>query len=260
MTSSKVAFLSIHTCPLAAPGQGKSGGMNVHVRQLAAALGDMGVEVDIFTKTHSGHSEEIESLGHNVRVIHLNAGDFDVPLENLFEYLPEFLYELKKYNNEYGIGYQAVHSHYWMSGWVGQQIADDLNIPHLITFHTLARIKMQSRPGEQESHRRQDTEQEVMANADKIIAFSPHERDAMIRLYNAPSDRIELVPCGVDLTRFKPIDRSQARKYLGINGEKVFLYVGRIESLKGVDLLLETAAHLDGPQDIRVLVVGGDDG
>ena len=73
--------------------------MNVHVRQLAAALGDMGVEVDIFTKTHSGHSEEIESLGHNVRVIHLNAGDFDVPLENLFECLPEFLYELKKYNN-----------------------------------------------------------------------------------------------------------------------------------------------------------------
>ena len=260
MTSSKVAFLSIHTCPLAAPGQGKSGGMNVHVRQLAAALGDMGVEVDIFTRTHSGHSEEIESLGHNVRVIHLNAGDFDVPLENLFEYLPEFLYELKKYNNEYSIGYHAVHSHYWMSGWVGQQIADDLNIPHLITFHTLARIKMQSRPGEQESHRRQDTEQEVMANADKIIAFSPHERDAMIRLYNAPCDRIELVPCGVDLTRFKPIDRSHARKYLGINGEKVFLYVGRIESLKGVDLLLETAAHLDGSQDIRVLVVGGDEG
>ena len=90
MTPSKVAFLSVHTCPLAAPGQGKSGGMNVHVRQLAAALGDVGVGVDIFTKTHSGQSEEIEYLSDNVRVIHLNAGNLDVPLENLFEHLPEF--------------------------------------------------------------------------------------------------------------------------------------------------------------------------
>ena len=95
-----MAVVSFHTCPALAPGAGKVGGMNVYISELSRHLGLLGVEVDIFTKTHSGHSEEIESLGHNVRVIHLNAGDFDVPLENLFEYLPEFLYELKKYNNE----------------------------------------------------------------------------------------------------------------------------------------------------------------
>ena len=93
MTLSKVAFLSVHTCPLAAPGQGKSGGMNVHVRQLAAALGDMGIEVDIFTKAHRGQSDMIESISNKVRVIHLNAGDVDVLLEDLFEHLPQFLEE-----------------------------------------------------------------------------------------------------------------------------------------------------------------------
>ena len=260
MTLSKIAFLSVHTCPLAAPGQGKSGGMNVHVRQLAAALGDMGVEVDIFTKEHIGQSDMIESISSNVRVIHLHAGGVDVPLEDLFDHLPQFLEEFKRYQKEHGIKYQAIHSHYWMSGWVGQEMVNYLNIPHVVTFHTLARIKMQSRPGERESLKRQDTEKDIMRNADKVIAFSSHERDAMIRLYDAPSDRIALVPCGVDLSRFRPLDQSQARQHLGINGEKVFLYVGRIESLKGVDLLLETTAHLDVSQEVKVLVVGGDDG
>ena len=232
----------------------------MHVRQLASALSEMGIEVDIFTKTHNGQSDEGEWINDKVRVIHLNAGDVDVPLENLFEHLPEFLEEFRVYHDKNDVTYQAIHSHYWMSGWVGQGISDYLNIPHLVTFHTLARIKMQSRPGEQESLRRQDTETDIMREADKIIAFSSHERDAMMRLYNAPFERIEMVPCGVDLSRFKPLDRFQSRERLGIKGEKVFLYVGRIESLKGVDLLLETTAHLEINENVKVLVVGGDDG
>ena len=99
-----------------------------------------------------------------------------------------------------------------------------------------------------------------MASADRIIAFSPHERDAMVRLYGADARRVSLVPCGVDLAMFKPWDQQEARQRLGLNGDKVLLYVGRIESLKGLDLLLHTAAHLDTCEKVKVLVVGGDDG
>ena len=260
MTTVRVAFLTVHACPLAPPGQGKSGGMNVHVRQLARALGKMGMLVDIFTRSHGDEPETIEYLSDCVRVVHLPAGEAEVPLEELYGYLPQFLDGVEEFQRKNGLIYQAVHSHYWLSGWVGQEMARNLNIPHLVTFHTLALVKMQSRAGENEPLQRQQTEREIMASASRIVAFSPHERDAMARLYGADPKRIELVPCGVDLSRFRPLDQEESRKRLGLNGDKVFLYVGRIESLKGVDLLVHTAAHLEIPQGVRVLVVGGDDG
>ena len=260
MTAARVAFLTVHACPLAPPGQGKSGGMNVHVRQLARALGDMGIWVDIFTRAHGDESEPIEYISDTVRVVHLAAGDAQAPLDELFGCLPEFLAAVEEFQRRNNLTYQAVHSHYWLSGWVGQEMAQMLNIPHLVTFHTLALIKMQSRAGEKEPPQRQQTERDIIARASKIVAFSPHERDAMVRLYGADSHRIELVPCGVDLSRFRPLDQEESRKRLGLNGDKVFLYVGRIESLKGVDLLLHTAAQLEIPQGVRVLVVGGDNG
>ena len=260
MTAARVAFLTVHACPLAPPGRGKSGGMNVHVRQLARALGKMGILVDIFTRSHGDEPEIIEYISDCVRVVHLPAGEAEVPLEELYGCLPQFLEGVEEFQRENGLIYQAVHSHYWLSGWVGQEMARNLNIPHLVTFHTLALIKMQSRAGEKEPLQRQQTEREIMASASKIVAFSPHERDAMARLYGADPKRIELVPCGVDLSRFRPLDQEESRRRLGLNGDKVFLYVGRIESLKGVDLLVHTAAHLEIPQGVRVLVVGGDDG
>ena len=260
MTAARVAFLTVHACPLAPPGQGKSGGMNVHIRQLARALGNMGILVDIFTRSHGDEPETIEHISDSVRVVHLPAGDAEATLEDLFGYLPRFLEGVEQFQRENGLTYQAVHSHYWLSGWVGRELARSLNIPHVVTFHTLALIKLQSRAGEREPLQRQQTEREIMASANKIVAFSPHERDAMARLYGADPQRIELVPCGVDLSRFRPLDQEESRKRLGLNGDKVFLYVGRIESLKGVDLLVHTAAHLEIPQGVRVLVVGGDNG
>lgn len=255
-----MAFITFHACPLAAPGEGKSGGMNVHVLQLARALGDLGIQVDIFTRQHSESHGSVEKISPSVRVVHLAAGEPDAPLEDLFGCLPEFLEGVREFQQSYGFSYQAVHSHYWLSGWVGRGLAQAWAVPHIVTFHTLALIKLQSRAGEKEPLQRQQTERELMASADQIVAFSPHERDSMVRLYEADPSRIRLVPCGVDLTTFRPLDQEESRKKLGLNGDKVFLYVGRIESLKGLDLLVHTTAQLDTCQGIRVLVVGGDNG
>lgn len=246
-----------HACPLAAPGQGKSGGMNVYVRELARALGNLGIHLDLFTRIHPGTENTIEQISSNVRVIHLPGGEAEAPMESLFHHLPRFVEELKEFRSANNLDYQLVHSHYWLSGWAGRAVAQESLIPHVVTFHTLGLIKMQSRAGEVEPPERQAVEQELMASAQRIVAFSPHERDAMVRLYNADSNRIEMAPCGVDLSLFRPLDQRQARERLGLNGEKVFLYVGRLEPLKGLDLLLRTVAHLETCEPVRVLVVGG---
>jgi len=253
----RVAFISFHACPLASPGEGKSGGMNVYARQLALALGNTGVHVDIFTRGHTEAESKITEIASGVRVIHLPGGPAETAVDGLFPHLPEFSQALLEFQRETGLTYQAVHSHYWLSGWVGQQMAIEWRVPHILTFHTLSLIKMQSRAGESEPATRQQVEQELMASADHIVAFSPHERDAMVRLYQADATRIGLIPCGVDLSLFRPLDQQEVREKLGLNGEKVLLYVGRIEPLKGLELLLHTAAQLQTFEQIRVLVVGG---
>jgi len=254
----RIAFVAFHACPLAAPGQGKSGGMNVYVRELAHSLGDLGVKVDIFTRNHAGASHTIEDISSNVRVVHLPGGPPDAPMDSYYGHLPEFLDALSSFQKGNNLDYQLTHSHYWLSGWAGQEFATQRQIPHVMTFHTLALIKMQSRAGEAEPEQRSESERDLMASSQRIIAFSPHERDAMVRLYGADDRRISLAPCGVDLSLFRPLDQQQVRKRLGLNGEKVFLYVGRLEPLKGMELLLHTAAQMDSCDEMRVLVVGGD--
>ena len=258
MSVERAAFVTFHACPLAAPGQGKSGGMNVYVRQLAAALGDMGVKIDIFTREHPNIVNRIETIGSNVRVIHLKSGELDTHIDGLYPELPEFLAQLKAFQEEEAIKYDVVHSHYWMSGQIGRGLSQALNVPHVITFHTLGLIKMQSRAGEVEQSERPFVESEVMSTADRIIAFSPHERDSMARLYGADPRKVSLVPCGVDLSVFCPLDQEAARNRLGLNGEKILLYVGRVEPLKGLDLLVETVAQMDSEDGARVMVVGAD--
>ena len=260
MSLARIAFISFHASPLAAPGQGKSGGMNVYVRQLARALGQAGVAVDVFTRETRPAGNPVENLSPNVRVVHLPAGDPETPLEDLYGYLPQFRQEMLAFQEQQGLDYQLVHSHYWLSGWAGRAFSQARDIPHIVTFHTLSRIKMQSRAGEREPWQRQQVEAELLADADGIIAFSPHERDAMARLYGADSGRIHLIPCGVDLRTFRPLDREESRQRLGLNGDKVLLYVGRIESLKGVELLVHTVAQLDTCEPVRALVVGDDNG
>ena len=258
MSVERAAFITLHACPLAAPGQGKSGGMNVYVRQLATALGEMGMKIDIFTREHLDVVNRVETIGPNVRVIHLKAGEPDAHLGDLYALLPDFLERLNDFREEEGLEYDVVHSHYWLSAWVGRELSQAINVPHVVTFHTLSLIKMQSRAGEIEQTERPVVETEVMATADHIIAFSPHERDAMARLYGADARKVSLVPCGVDLEVFRPLDQKSVRSRLGLNGEKILLYVGRVEPIKGLDLLVETAAQMDFAEGVRMMVVGAD--
>ena len=264
MRVDKVALISFHTCPMATLGEGKAGGMNVYVRELSKHLGSMGIDVDVFTRCHGApkgrdsHDNEIIDLGNHVRLVHLNGGPLETELDALYSYLPTFKEELLRFSEDQGIRYQMVHSHYWLSGSVGSQVAEQWGVPHAVTFHTLSEIKMQARAGENGSPIRSEVEKELMASAQMIIASSRHEKDAMIRLYDAPSFRIKVVPCGVDLSLFKPLDMGEARKKLGLNGEKVIIYVGRIEAIKGLELLLKSAAIMELRDPLKVLVIGGD--
>ena len=232
--------------------------MNVYVREVSRSLGRAGVPVDLFTRRHAGHCSGVTDLGDGVRLVHLEGGPEAAGPNELYAYLETFLEELIRHAGQEAVRYRLVHSHYWLSGWIGDRASARWRVPHVVTFHTLGEVKMQAKAGERESNERSAVERELVSRARLIIVSSPHEADTLAHLYDADRSRVAVVPCGVDLSIFKPLDIDEARRRLGLNGERVVLYVGRLEAIKGVDLLLQSAAIMEGKDSLKVLVVGGD--
>jgi D-inositol-3-phosphate glycosyltransferase len=263
----RVAMLSVHTCPLATLGGKESGGMNVYVRDLSRELGRRGLSVDVFTRIQDPDPPELMSLGENARVIHLQAGPKAPYDKNLvFDHLPEFSRNLRDFAQREGIAYHLIHSHYWLSALAARQLQSEWKVPVIHMSHTLGLLKNQvaRTPRDRETKRRIRTEREMMTFADRIVAPNPLEKAQMIWLYGADPSRVEVIPCGVDLNLFYPRKCAEAKAYLEMpQSHKVVLFVGRIEPLKGIDVLMEAMALLlediDQPRDeICLCIVGGD--
>ena len=253
----RIAMISYHGCPFARLGERDGGGMNVYVLQVARQLARAGSHVDIFTRSHDPHDPQVVELEAGVRLVHLEAGPLDSAKEGLYEHVPEFLANLLAFHGNVGLAYDVVHSHYWLSGPIGEVLSGRWGIPHVVTFHTLARTKKMARPGESEPPQRAVVEQRMMDTAGAVVVCTEHERDAIRSLYGRPRRNIKTIPAGVDLELFRPMPKPAARAALGLNGERVVLYVGRLEPLKGVDILIEALSRLDDQTGIKLMVVGG---
>jgi D-inositol-3-phosphate glycosyltransferase len=232
--------------------------MNVYVRNLSQEMGRQGWQVDVFTRRHDPAEPQIRQLGENARVIHLEAGPCELPKGDIYHLLPEFVSNLLLFQEKNDLGYDLMHSHYWLSGWVAEELRRRWGVPHIASFHTLGEVKNRARLGEHETELRIETEKGVIAGADQVIAFSPHERDQIVQLYDGLPSKIKVIPAGVDLGMFQPLDRIEARRKLGIPGSNILLYVGRIEPLKGLDVLLQAVACLKERGGWRLLIIGGD--
>ena len=255
----RIAQISAHTNPLASPGGRETGGMNVYVRELSAELARLGDDVDIITRL-DGRLPRIEELAPHLRVIRIEAGPAE-PLDKsvVATYLPQFADGLLRFAAEMPAPYDIVHSHYWQSGWAGGILARAADVPHVVMFHTLGEVKNRARISEQEPAMRIHHERLIVHRADAIVTASSHERGLLERYYDADAGRLVTVPCGVDLSHFRPMDRAAARAELALPAEApVLIWVGRLEKLKGVDILIDALAQLEEP-DVTLLIVGGDE-
>jgi len=252
-----IAVISVHTSPLARPGTRDSGGMNVYIRQLSHEMGQRGHTMDIFTRRTDPHASEITEIDERTRVIQINAGPLDSRKSGLRRYLPSFRDGVLAFQRREGRSYDLIHSHYWLSGWVGQSLKAAWQVPHVVMFHTLGEVKNRHHLDEREPDYRIDGERVVAHDVDRVICASQGEKDMLGSLYGVPASRVTVVPCGVDTEVFRPLERVGARKQLGLPAkEPVILFVGRIEPLKGIDVLLRAVSHIEGR--FRVLVIGGD--
>jgi D-inositol-3-phosphate glycosyltransferase len=264
----RIAMLSVHTCPLATLGGKKTGGMNVYVRDLGRELGRRGIQVDVFTRSANPEVPRVTPLGENSRVIHVVSGpERYLGSNDIYPYLPEFVANTLAFAAGEGQGYDMIYSHYWLSGWVAHELRANWGAPVAQMFHTLGRMKnrIARQLDQYEGDVRIVTETDVMTWADCLIAATPAEEAQMLWLYRADRRKIEIVPPGVDLQRFRPIATEEAKARVGIPPEKrMLLFVGRIEPLKGIDTILCAFALLREASpalldDVCMCVIGGDE-
>jgi len=256
----RVALLSFHSSPIAILGSGNAGGMNVYVNNLSQALGGMGVFVDIFTRCSDINLAGAIFLFPNVRLVNLYDPNIDKEKFHIEKGLLTFKDEIQKFVLAESIEYDIVHSHYWLSALVAQELSDQWNIAHVTTFHTIADIKNICLMWQIENSRRIFAEREIAIKADVVLAADTHEIEFLSRAYRIPNHKFKLTSGGVDPLKFYPIDKLLARKKLNIGDEKILLFVGRLDPIKGLNLLLEAAYLVKEFYSVKIIVIGGDSG
>jgi D-inositol-3-phosphate glycosyltransferase len=255
----KIAMLSIHSCPLGKVGEENTGGMSIYIRELGRELGRRGHLVDVYTRIHDPIHDQVVELGENARLIHFKAGEEETHKLELYYHLADFTRDLENFRKENGLRYDLIHSHYWLSGLVGERLQELWGVPHLIGFHTLGAVKNAVGIGEGEPELRINAERRLVKDCHRIIASTEKGKEDLITYYDAAPEAINIIPCGVNLDLFRPIQRETARCHLGLNGERIIVFVGRIIPLKGIDSMLKAMTYLDGKQGIKFVVIGGDD-
>jgi D-inositol-3-phosphate glycosyltransferase len=266
--TARVAVLSVHTSPIDQPGTGDSGGMNVYIREVAEQLAARGVGIDVFTRSRSPEELHDRELAPGSRIVRIDAGPaVPVPKGVLPRYLPRFLGGVLDRVRTEGTDYDLVHSHYWLSGWVGRNLASSWGTPLVSSFHTLGKVKNYSLAGGEppEPPARLAGETEVIAASDAILAPTPAEASHLVGLYGADAAAIRVVPPGVDHELFSPRDRGAAKRRLHLTDLRLVLFVGRLQTHKGPDIAIRTLAEAvardpRAARGIVLAVVGGPSG
>jgi D-inositol-3-phosphate glycosyltransferase len=247
--------------------------MNVYVLSVADRLARQGIAVDIYTRCHGENAPQVESLGPGTRLIHVQAGPCaPLPKDALPTVLPRFLGGVLEHaaaddGAHPHSTYDVVHSHYWLSGWVGARAKEIWGVPHVTSFHTLGEVKNLAMPDgdDREPPARLAGERNVIVGADRILAPTQAEADLLVKLYGADPGRIRIVPPGVDRRVFHPRPKEEAKARLHLANTRLLLFVGRLQPFKGPDVAIRAVAEAsvlapDVMRDVLLGVVGGSAG
>ncbi|MGH7760569.1 MAG: glycosyltransferase [Candidatus Dormibacteraceae bacterium] len=257
----RIAVLSMHTSPTASLGQNANGGLNVYVREICTAFSERGISTDIFTRKQTIDDPGVEHLAPLSRVIYLPAGT-GLDKYSLYNEVPSFAARITEFAAHEHITYDLLYSHYWLSGEVACLLRPRLATGWAHIAHTLGKVKNRTlaagaRP---EPELRIRVEGELAQQANLLIASTPDEAQELVDGYGADPQRVYVVPPGVDLATFQPMDRAGARREIGYGSGRLLLFVGRLERLKGVEVAIRALGLLRDRQhdDVRLLILGED--
>ncbi len=258
----RIALISEHASPLCALGGVDAGGQNVYVAEIARFLSRAGHHVDVFTRRDSEKLPDVIEWMDGVRVVHVAAGPKSfVRKEDMLPHMAQFTHGVLEFCRRYG-EYDVIHANFWMSGLVAADVKRVLGTPFVITFHALGRVRREFQQGADEfPDERFAIEDRIAAEADGIVAECPQDEQDLIELYDADPAKIRIVPCGFDPDELWPVDKAEARAYLGLSQDQpLVLQLGRMVPRKGVETVVRAFSKLLAEHDLpaKLLVVGGE--
>ena len=255
----RIAMISEHASPLASLGGVDAGGQNVYVLEVARRLASAGHQVDVLTRRDHAMQPAMVELRRGLRVIHIPAGPPEpIAKEALLPHMPAFSAAVERLARHNG-GYDVVHANFFLSGLAALRLKQTLGTPFVITFHALGLVRREHQGADDGFPReRTEIERTLVRQADRLIAECPQDESDLIRLYGARPETITVVPCGVDMSQFRPMGRTAARRRLGLAGDDfTVLQLGRLVPRKGIDTVVRAMACLDPAVRARLLIVGG---
>lgn len=256
----QIAMLSLHSSPLGPLGTADTGGMSVYLLELSSELGKRGHRVDIFTRQTEKNTEQITEFAANVRIISLAVpGTQELFRAALFAHLPQFCGAIDCFRKQTGISYDLIHSNYWLSGVVGNQLKTLWACPHVITFHTLAAVKMAVQGDHVEDQRRVVEETRLLQCCDGVIVPTAEEGRILASMCKGETATVYHIPWGVNLEQFKPADPAAARLSIaGADSHPLVLFVGRFDPMKGIDSAIKGLLYLTDTPEVHLALIGGD--
>lgn len=261
INSKSIALISVHGDPAIEIGKEEAGGQNVYVRKVGEALGNLGWQVDLFTRKSNATQPTVVQHTPNCRTIRLVAGPEEfVPRQKIYEYVPQFVQEFLKFQEQQHLDYRLVHTNYWISAAVGMELKKFQPIQQVHTYHSLGAVKYKAVSTiPMIATTRLGIEKACLENADRIVATSPQEKEHMRTLVSTKG-QIDVIPCGTDIHQFGGVSRAIAREKLGIpQDSSLVFYVGRFDPRKGIETLVRAVSRstLRGQQDLRLMIGGG---
>jgi glycosyltransferase involved in cell wall biosynthesis len=256
-----IALISDHASPLAAPGSIDNGGQNIYVKELAIELAEQGCSVDIYTRWENIALPQVLKLGKNIRLIHIKAGPKKcIPKEQLVPYREAFADNMITFMKIYGIRYDVVHANFFISAYVAMRIKERMCIPYVITFHALGKVRrLHQGNNDLFPPERIHIEQQAINLADAIVAECPQDRQDLLEHYDAPAEKITVIPCGVNTKTFFNTGKKSSRVRLHIPADDfVILQLGRMVPRKGIENVIRaTAVAVKRGIKCQLVIVGG---
>jgi D-inositol-3-phosphate glycosyltransferase len=257
----RIALISVDGDPAAEIGQEEAGGQNVYVRQVGEMLAQQGWQVDMLTRRSHPEQDAVIPHSPNCRTIRLACGPAQfVSRDELFQYLPRFVHQIQQFQQDEDLQYDLIHTHYWLSAWVGMRLKRQQPLIQVHTYHSLGAVKYQTIDQLPTiAGKRLSVEKNCLETVDRVVATSPQEQEHL-QILVSKQGQIDVIPCGTDLRRFGSVSRQEARQMLGIAAnDKIVLYVGRFDPRKGIETLVRafSGSKLQGQIPMKLIIGGG---
>jgi len=263
-----ICMLSTHGYfdPVPQLGKTDTGGQVVYVLQLAKALSLLGNKVAIYTRWFDSSKQQIENVpGYpDVRVIRIPSGPWKfIPKEEIYDQLPELTKNMTAFIQGKHLEYDLFHGHYVDAGIVTLDVAKAFDKPAFFTAHSLGawkREQMQGKAEEMEKkynfNHRISEELRIFNSVKAQTVTTEVQKEKLEQLYGFTSDNIVVIPPGVDIHTYHPLEPNDNRVKTGLPGRYIFC-LSRIDSNKGHELLLNAFDFVSKAVPDVHLVIGG---